>query len=324
MDSEPTNLPSGGSDNARPSDDLSKSLNLDDAASLNIDFGDEEDEDQGAEPNAPDTDPESETDEPDDGQEADAEDDDEDQGETSKAEIAASITLSDGTKLSLDEVEKGFMRERDYRHKTQELGNQKRTVADLQARLEKVSETVVDFLAKALPPSPDPALMVTDPLRHYQEMQAHQSGMQQVQALLEQANATKDVGQVLTAEQHQESVSRERAALLEKLPHLRDPAKMDKFAQSLAPFAVQMGFTNEELAGLTDHRQIMALHYAMRGMEAEKAKQTVKAKVANAPPVSTPQKAAKQVTADSTRQQQLRERFRKSGSIHDAAKLDWA
>lgn len=323
MDSESTNLPSGGSDNARPSDDLSKSLNLDDAASLDIDFGDEDDEDQGTEPEQADTDPESETDEPDDGREADAEADDAEEGEEPDASAAASITLSDGTKLTLDEVEKGFMRERDYRHKTQELGNARRNVADLQARLEKVSETVVDFLAKAIPPAPDPALMVSDPLRHYQEMQAHQSGMQQVQALLEQANAAKEVGKALTAEQQQETVARERAALLEKLPHLRDKAKMEKFAQSIAPFAQQMGFSSEELAGLTDHRMIHVLHYAMRGMEAEKARQTVKDKVAKAPPVSAPPKAAKQATGNSARQQQLRERFRKTGSIHDAAKLDW-
>jgi hypothetical protein len=323
MDGETTNPAQGGSDNARPSDDLSNSLNLDDAASLNIDFGDEDDEDQGPEPEKAQTDPESEADETDTGQEADDETETDEEGEKSPETKEPVITLRDGTKLTLQEVEQGYMRERDYRHKTQELSNNRRSVAELQTRLERVSETIADFLSKSIPPAPPSDLMVTDPIRHYQELQAHQSAMQQVQALLEQANVAKDVGKTLNTADQQEVVARERSALLEKLPHLRDSAKMEKFSRNLASFASNVGFSNDEIAGLMDHRQVLVLHYAMKGMEADKARQTVKEKVANAPPVAPPQKASKQVAGDTARQNALRERFRKTGSIHDAAKLDW-
>lgn len=322
MDSETTNLPSGGSDSARPSDDLSNSIALEDAASLNIDFGDEE-EDQGQTASAEETDPESETDAPETGQEAEDEAETESEGKEPE-QAGPVITLRDGTKLTLQEVEQGYMRERDYRHKTQELANTRRNVTELQARLEKAADAVAEFLSKSIPPAPPAELMVTDPLRHYQEMQAHHTAMQQVQALLEQSNAAKDVGKALTAEQNQEVIARERAALLDKLPHLRDKAKMEEFSSKLGQFAQNIGFSSEELASVLDHRQILVLHYAMRGMNAEKASQTVKEKVAKAAPMAPPQRASKTTSADTQRQQALRERFRKSGSIHDAVKLDWA
>lgn len=319
MDSESTNLPSGGSDNAQPSDDLSKSLSLDDAASLDIDF---DDEDQGTEANASETDPESETDAPPDGQEAEDEADDETEGAKPDGSEPA-ITLSDGTKLTLKDVEQGFLRERDYRHKTQELANSRRSVGELQARLEKASDAIADFLAKSIPPAPASELMLTDPLAHYQQMQSHNTALQQVHALLEQGNVVKEVGKSMTKAEYDEEIGKQREALLQRIPQLRDPKKMDKFGQEIALFATEKGFTSEELAKLIDHRYIDVLHDAMRFRQMEKARQTVKEKVANAPPVAAPQRAAKQVTADSARQQAIRERFRKSGSIHDAAKLEW-
>lgn len=321
MSDESTNLPKGGSDNVAPSDDLSNSLSMDDAASLDIDFGTEDEEDQGEPVNASETDPDSETDAPEnEGQEAE----NEEEGEGDKADKPeTSITFSDGTKVSLKEVEEGFMRERDYRHKTQELSNSRRSVEALQARLEKASDAIADFLAQSIPPAPAAELMMTDPVAHYQQMQAHNAAIQQVQSLLEQGNVAKEVGKSLGEEANKETVARERGALLERLPHLRDAAKMEKFGKDLGEFGSKMGFTNEELAGLLDHRQIVVMHYAMRGMAAEQAKNVVKEKVANVPPVQAPQRAARQNSTESQRQQQLRERFRKTGSIHDAAKLDW-
>ncbi|MGL4527858.1 MAG: hypothetical protein ACRCUC_12845, partial [Aestuariivirga sp.] len=179
------------------------------------------------------------------------------------------------------------------------------------------------FLSKQIPPPPDFSLSLTDPLAHYQQMQAHDAAVKQLQAVIEQSKSVKEVGNKLSAEQQQELVQRENAALLEKLPHLKDRAKFETFAKEITSFAQDLGFSADELAGLTDHRQILTLHYARKGMMADKAKATVQQKVAKAPPVTLPNKATKPANADATRQEALKKQFYRSGSIHDAAKLSW-
>ena len=324
MDSESTNLPSGGSDNARPSDDLSKSLTLDDAASLDVAFDD--DEDQGEVAPEAGTETDRETDEAPESQEADEEGEteeaDAEEAETPKEETPV-ITLKDGTKLTLEEVQSGYMRDRDYRLKTQQLADQRRSVETLQTTLQATTDAVVDFLLKQIPPPPEFALSLSDPLAHYQQMQAHDAAVKQILSVIEQSKAVKEVGIKLTAEQQQEVVQRENAALLEKLPHLKDRAKFETFAKEITSFAQDLGFSADELAGLMDHRQILALHYARKGMMADKAKATVQQKVAKAPPVTLPNKATKPASPDSARQEAARRQFYRTGSIHDAAKLSW-
>jgi hypothetical protein len=65
-------------------------------------------------------------------------------------------------------------------------------------------------------------------------------------------------------------------------------------------------------------------HYARLGMEYEKSKASVKAKGQNVPPATPVKKRGAAVgNPQFTQNKDAMRRLAKTGSIHDAAKIDW-
>jgi hypothetical protein len=71
--------------------------------------------------------------------------------------------------------------------------------------------------------------------------------------------------------QRDAAIAREREALLEKMPDLRDPTKARKATEEMTDWLFQQGYSPEEIAGIYDHRLILQLHKAMTVDKAPKA-----------------------------------------------------
>lgn len=323
MPGEADNLPLGGTDNT-------PSLSLDDAA--NLDFGDPEtdteevadDTQSNDEPVEAADEADQETEEP-----ADEEpsDDDVEQGDDDPdaAEISDDILvpMADGKPLPLKEIKAGYLRQADYSRKTQELGNKRTALEALSNRVTASVEAVAEFLQSSIPKAPDPALALTNPGQHYREKALHDQAMAQVAALIEKANAPKDVLNTLTTEQRTEVLKTENAKLIEAFPTTTTPEGRKKFFEGTTSAARELGFTDEELAGTTDHRLFKLAHYARIGLAAEAAKAKATKKVANVPPVA-PNKRQPGAQANVVRRNQdAMKRLTKSGSIHDAMDIDF-
>lgn len=321
--SEPDNLPSGGTDNT-------PSLSLDEAA--NLDFGDPEtdNEEVEAEPQS-DIEPveatddvDQETDEP-----ADEElpDDDAEQGDDDPdaAEISDDILvpMDDGKALPLKELKSGYMRQDHYTRERQKDANARRDLEVLSNRVTASVEAVAEFLQSSIPKMPDAALALTNPGQHYREKMLHDQAMAQVAALIEKANAPKDVLNKLTDEQRTEVLKTENAKLIEAFPTTTTPEGRKKFFEGTTTAAKELGFTDEELARTTDHRLFKLAHYAKIGLAAEQARAKAKQKVVNVPPVA-PNKRQPGAQASVVRKnQEAMKRLTKSGSIHDAMEIDF-
>src|SRR5690606_5559105 len=99
----------------------------------------------------------------------------------------------------------------------------------------------------------------------------------------------KDVANTLTAEQRTELLQSENAKLAEAFPQTATSEGRQKFFETAASAAAEMGWSKDEIGQVTDHRMFKLAHYAALGLAAEKARAKAKQKVANVPPV-TPQK----------------------------------
>lgn len=314
-----------GNDSVRPS------LSLDDA--LNIDFydpGEDTKEDDQE------TQSESETDEAPDGQESDeidaiAEGDDEAEAEESGEEVKAStpepgddvsITVN-GEKLTLNELKRGYLREGDYTRKTQAVSQKEKSLDALTARVTTSVNAIADFLSKQIPEAPDPSLAMTNPGEFVQRKAMHEAAMAQVNTILSSAGDVKDVASQLTAEQRTELLQSENAKLAEAMPSTSTQEGRQKFFERAASAAKELGYSDEDIKQVSDHRTFLLAHYAALGMQAEKAREKAKAKVVNVPPV-TPQKRPQGPNAAKVQQNRdAMKRLARTGSMADAMAIDF-
>ena len=240
--------------------------------------------------------------------------------EEAEPEAPAQISLPDGTQVTLDEAVKGYLRQADYTRKAQEVSQKRQALeADLQI-VSGITEAFIDHLTKMVPPSPDPAMALRDPTGYVRAKATYDAAMAQVQQLIEIGKKPKEIGDKLNATDKQSLVAQENALLAERFPVVATPQGRQKFFESAASAAQELGFSMDELGGVTDHRMFALAHWANVGLQAAKARETAKAKVANVPP-STPRKPGQ--PAQANRNTDAMRKLARSGSIRDAVKVDW-
>lgn len=321
--SESANLPEGGSDTVVSATSID---NFED-----LDF--EELEDQAnPDEESDEIDTESEEAAPDDEQQQEESEEEEGAEEEANPDSEQLVELSGGEKVTLEELKSGYMKEQDYRRKTQELSNLRKTAqAEARQELQSLSSGVVqtidaiaDFLSQQIPPAPDVTLAQTDPSAYTRQKALHEQAMAQVQALIEMGQNPRQVanklGQQQTEEQRREIANAEFAKLAEAFPEVRTQEGMDRFTQRYYEVGEAIGFTKEELNSVMDHRYHKLAYYAKLGLEAEKAKQKVQEKVAAAPKVA-PNKRGKPLAAQGNKN--AMERLSQTGSLHDAMRVDF-
>lgn len=196
--------------------------------------------------------------------------------------------------VPLEELLKGYSRTEDYKAKTAEVAEQRRTL-EVQLATE-----YADKLEQAT------ALFVqTDPILQYARTAdwatlAQQDPAQYVslKAQVEQretilANTSREIAAARSresearAQAEQQELAQEREALLNALPELRDDTKFQAFANETTAFLKSAGFSDEEIAGTYSHRAFLIADKARKYDELMKAKETAPLKKAPMTPQTT-------------------------------------
>lgn len=233
------------------------------------------------------------------------------------------VTLKGGEQVKLGELKQGYMRDRDYRHKTSELGQKRRDLDELSSRIDQTVNAFADFLASQLPEEPSPHLAVSDPTKYTQQKAMYDAAMGQVQKIIEMGQQPKEVKGKLTEQQRRDSLAEENAKLAERFPQTTDPKTRQQFFESAFNVARELGYSDDEMKGVSDHRIFALAHYAKLGVEAEKAKGKARTKVEKAPPVTPQKKQHSKNAAAIKRNLEAKKRLNRTGSIHDAMLIDF-
>ncbi len=163
MIDETTNPVDAGSDNVEPSSALDNPANLD---FVEHDVPEEE-LTANPEAEAEGTETEREPDDTREGEEAaesepeteeSAEAAEPEEGEAEEAPGDVLVTLPSGDQVQLDELKSGYMRDKDYRHKTTEVANTRRELEATAKRVNGTIEAFSSYLASQLPEKPPAAL----------------------------------------------------------------------------------------------------------------------------------------------------------------------
>lgn len=309
-----SDTPDSGTDNAQPlENDTPDAWDYFDPEEDNEEVATEEgtdDEDQAEES---DTEAESEVEE-----EAVEEADDEQPAE----KAPGLVTLADGSEVTHDELIKGYMRQSDYTRKQQETSNNRNKVAADAERIERITNAFVDQLATMVPPEPNPALAYSDPNKFTAQKAQYDAAIAQVQQIIQIADQPKEIKQGISQEDHANLKAEEDRLLVEALPMTATRDGRKAFWNDVVlDVASEVGFSEADMQGVVDHRLFKLADLAKKGLEAERAKTKVRAKVEKARPTAPrkPGQPAKQANGNA----QAMRKLGRTGSIHDALAVDF-
>jgi len=227
----------------------------------------------------------------------------------------------DGEQVPLVELKKGYLRQSDYTRKTQELAEQRRELGTQAEEVQKLLTGMALVLQQSLPPEPDPSLANNNPEEYLRQKAAYDAAVQNIQQLVQMAEQAQEV--TLSATQPDPEAEAER--LLERVPELRDPKLQEKWFAEAETAARQLGFSDEEIENVADHRLWLLAHYAAIGMRAEGLRDEMKAeKNKLKPSARKPRgKARKDTQRKLQRNRAALERLRRTGSLSDALAIDF-
>lgn len=174
-------------------------------------------------------------------------------------------------RVTVKEAREGYLRTKDYTVKTQAAAEQRRLAAAelsvTQAERQSLTEALTQVRANldaAAPERPGLDLLDEDPQEYVRQEALFNRHREQTQHI---AAAQADLAQRTANDQAKafnEYVAAEQSLLLEKVPSWKDTKVATKEQASITAFARAEGYSELELAAVTDHRAIAVLRKAMR------------------------------------------------------------
>lgn len=242
----------------------------------------DETEEEGEEPE------DEEESEDDDAEDEEAEDDEEEE------EQPTEITLKDGTKLTVEEIESSYFRLADYTQKTQQLASYKKSIEGELDNYKQQYVAAIDNVAGVLESlvndtSLDKQIAEAEAIEDFGlaaslklQKREQQETLQRVKA--EQANAQEHTRK-RQLQQFQEYVGQEDAKLVGKIPGWEEPGQKSEIKGKLAKYLSDFGYNENELATLADSRALQLAYKAMQLDEMDAQKSKIAKKIENKPRV---------------------------------------
>jgi len=225
-----------------------------------------------------------------------------------------------------DDLKGGYLRTKDYTQKTQKLAEERKTFEEKEvAEVRKERELYATYL-KQLEDVVRPAKVDWDKLRS--EVPAdvfaaawadHDRATKQADAVAaERAAVDKKRSEDLNQE-FGKYVEAENEKLLTAKPEWRDPVKGREGRTELVNYARKLGFSDNEIGSIVDHRVLLVLDKARQLDKQAEAKPTIQNKIDKVLVEATPGSTRTTTPQKGTKLQRAKARVAKSGSVDDAA-----
>lgn len=257
----------------------------------------------------------------------------EDAGEQDDAsfDLLSATVEVDGEEITVEELKRGNLRQRDYTRKTQELAEARK---ELEANYEEIQRERAQYaqmlpalqerLQQPVEQEPDwDTLYDTDPTmaakaeRQWRKQQEERQA--QLQAVEAERQRMMGLEQQRMEQMQAQYFEQQRELLPELIPEWRDNSVASKEAKDIRGFLLKEGFSEQDVNGLTNATLVKLARKAMlydqghtRATEAKKKPKTQKAKTLKAGSRGSQPRPK-------TGQQQALQRARSTGRVADAA-----
>jgi hypothetical protein len=232
--------------------------------------------------------------------------------------------------VTLDELKKSYQLGSDYTKKTQEVAEQRKVIEqeakaiiearkvrdDYSSKLQAVEQFL---LSNNDTPEDLSAMKENDPIGYSVKVAEMTEKKEQLQAIQAEKQRLAQQQQSERAAQLEQFVQEEAQKLAVSLPEFSDKAKGEQVRNDIRSYGKKVGFTDEELSQVYDHRHVLVLHKAAQYDKLMSGKAGVKKKVAKAPKTVKGGAKVKQNVTDIQKKQM--KRLQQSGSARDAAAI---
>ena len=240
------------------------------------------------------------------------------------------VVKVDGKEIEVpkEELIRGYQREADYTRKTQKLAEERKFVESEFQQVRAERETYAQILGQLQqklqefePQEPDwNRLEVEDPTEYARQWTSHQRRQQQKYAVQAEQMRLNQMREVEAQKQINTVLAQETAILKEKIPEWTSPEKAKAEGKALLEYGQQLGFSEQELNGITDSRALLALHKAWKYDQMMSKRPEFQAKIKKAPRMASPGSAGS-VSSKSSDINNAKKRLAQTGSVRDAASL---
>ena len=228
-------------------------------------------------------------------------------------------------KVTLEELKKGYSGQKYVQQGMQKAAESRKEAEAVYTALMQERQNLANIVnqvaqgALTPPAEPDRSIFDSDPIGYmeakmdYDErLKTYTAQMQQVQEQLYRQSAAE-------SEAQQRYVQGEARTLVEKMPELSDPKKVEAFQKRIKRASEQFGYSPEEIAAINSHRDMMVLDAAAKYLALQDGKEIVREKSKKARAPIKP--GAKKVASKKQAVQKQYDKLRRSGSIDDAMAL---
>jgi hypothetical protein len=227
--------------------------------------------------------------------------------------------------VTLDELQKGYSRTQDYTRKTQQVAEIRKQVeaetaairaereqyaqllGALQQQIESANEQQVDL----------DRLYNEDPIEWVRQRELMRDKQEKLAAIQSEQQRLSQLTQQQRAEEMKAKLAQEQEALIAAVPEWKDPKKAKAEKQMLVEFGQKIGYSEDELKNVFDHRAVLTLRKAALYDQMMSKRGQIKPVVNNGPRPAKPSAAGRvSTTNEATRAKQ---RLAKTGRVDDAA-----
>lgn len=231
--------------------------------------------------------------------------------------------------VDLDELIKGYSRTSDYTKKTQNLAEQRKAVESERTKIEEAAK-LRDTYAQRLQvieqmltqPTEDlTALKDNDPVGYAIKVAENMEREKQLAAVRAERESVQAKQVAENQERLKTHIAQEAERLRSAIPDFSDEVKGEVIRKEIRDYAKSVGWSDQELSQVYDHRAVLTLYRAMQFDKLQKSKPAVQKRVAEAPKSLAPGVGSPRLDKDGEMVKKLTKQLKQTGRPRDAAKL---
>lgn len=266
--------------------------------------------------------------------EAQAEESEDEQGEEVQEEVQEPQRFrvkvdNEELEVDLDELIKGYSRTSDYTKKTQNLAEQRKAVESERTKIDEAAK-LRDTYAQRLQvieqmltqPTEDlTALKDNDPVGYAIRVAENMEREKQLAAVRAERESVQARQVAENQERLKSHIAQEAERLRSAIPDFSDEVKGEVIRKEIRDYAKSVGWSDQELSQVYDHRAVLTLYRAMQFDKLQKSKPAVQKRVAEAPKSLAPGVGSQRLDKDGEMVKKLTKQLKQSGRPRDAAAL---
>jgi hypothetical protein len=256
------------------------------------------------------------------------EDDDSEEVEVEERKTYRVKASGEEKDVTLDELVSGYQKSTDYTQKSQTLAEERKKVEahaqeiqnamrTREAYAQKLSQVEQYLTSQAKPGENLEELKENDPIQYAITVAEQTEANKKINTIRQEQQKVAQEQHHYRLQQQNQVVANEALMLSEKVKEFSDPKKAEQIKSDIRTFGKSVGFSDQELSQVYDHRHVMILQKAMAYDKLQKANPGVNKKLKSAPKMAS---KTKRVTNTDTYTKQKKQ-LKGTGSLDDATSV---